>query len=235
MKNILIYIAFTVLLLSESYAQNSFLPEPRLDVNFQTGVMIVNPGKASFLYGNELLLKDRLDFEGQKEFGPSPYVGFEIFYPSSEKVFIGIDFNYVRSTAFARYRDGFGNYDLSVHINYISYKFVPRFNFFQNRRLTLFVQPGVGAGVVVEKVEEEVTKTSFFQTSKDDGMYTRDRLRTLFGLVASAKAGASMQFDRLNVNSKVGYEISSNFEGDNNRSFISGVIINFGIGYNLVK
>ncbi|WKV13947.1 hypothetical protein [Marivirga harenae] len=235
MKKILIYIVLTALFLSQSFAQISFLPEPRLDVNFQTGIMIVNPDKASFLYRSDLLLKDRLDFDGQKEFGPSPYVGFEILYPSSDKVSIGIDFNYVKSTAFARYRDGFGNYDLSVYVNYISYKFIPRFNFFENKRLTLFAQPGIGAGLVREKVEEEVTKSSFFLSYQDDGKYSRDRLRTLFGLVVSAKAGASMQFDRLNFNSKVGYEISSNFEGDNNRSFISGVIINFGIGYNVVK
>jgi len=235
MKNLLTYIVITALFISKSYAQIEFLPKPKLDLNLQTGIMIVKPDKASFLYSGEALVKHQLDFDGQKEFGPSPYFGLEIFYPSSDKLFIGIDFNYVRSTAFARYSDGFGNYDLSVDVNYISYKFIPKFRFSENNRLTLFMQPGIGGSVVWEKTEEEVTKGDFFKSNQNDESYSRKRSRTLFGLVLSAKVGGSIQFNRWNLNSKIGYEIASNYEGNANRSFIRGTILNFGIGYNLLK
>ncbi|WKK87304.2 hypothetical protein QYS48_11285 [Marivirga arenosa] len=231
---------FILLLIScsfyyEANAQYINLPNPRLDLNLQTGIMFINPNNASFLYESDALIKSRLDFKGQKEFGPSASLGVEIFYPSSEKLFVGFDFNYVNSTAFARYQDFYGSYDLTVQLRYYSYKFIPKIVILESSDFSWIFQLGFGSSVVVESASELIKNNNSIPNPFLLEDYLRNQSRVLFGLVASVKTGLSFNFDRFNINSKIGYEISLNTELDNIRSRISGFILNFGVGYNLIK
>lgn len=210
-----------------------YLPIPRLDVSIYSGVVFVSPSKAISVYESGSLAKNNINFPVQKEFGKSPNLGFEIFYPSSDKLHIGFNLDYLNSSAFARYQDFYGSYDLEASVFNLTYQFIPRFILINKTKSSWYIQGGVGGSLASEELTEYFSISSTISTPTYRENYEINQSRTLYGFMFSAKTGFVHYINRFSLQASLGYRSSFNF-GDSN-SIIRGFVTDLAFGFNLLN
>lgn len=211
-------------------AQN--IPKPRLDLNIYTGIVFVNSSNPLPKFSSATIRKT-LNFPAQKEFGLSPNLGLEIFYPSSERIFIGFNFDYLQSNAIARYQDIFGSYDIEGSFVNYSYQLVPRVIIVRKKNIFWYIQAGIGGSLVLEEVKERLLTNSEFSVVSFGTSFESEYNGALYGFMFSASTGFNFYIKRFILGGAVGYRSSNSIAGG--YSNIHGLSSNISIGFNFVK